>query len=245
MRKYDFKLGRFRSVDALWENYRDWNGYQYALDNPIDFADPSGYEVYFSKEAYELLLKGIEAEYQAYVSYDNKTGLVSLDIDWTANDNGIDTSSNFASLMELCELEDTIKVEVSDETSFSSKGNDKFGAGWRLFSGRIICNGIFMPPKGEDSEYTTTNTTSKVVIGTTIVDKTGEKKLVGDNKIKEQVKTLCEELFGHTKLYYRGEDYQHDYKGKGKSQYKDGRNRGRDANTELVNEVLNSWENIK
>jgi RHS repeat-associated protein len=44
VRKYDFRLGRFRSVDKLFENYRDWNGYQYAHNTPIMNRDANGYD---------------------------------------------------------------------------------------------------------------------------------------------------------------------------------------------------------
>ena len=29
VRKYDYKIGRFTSVDPLWEKYVGWTGYQY------------------------------------------------------------------------------------------------------------------------------------------------------------------------------------------------------------------------
>ncbi|HRP01014.1 MAG TPA: hypothetical protein PLE30_00030 [Candidatus Kapabacteria bacterium] len=30
VRKYDYEIGRFTSVDPLWEKYTGWTGYQYS-----------------------------------------------------------------------------------------------------------------------------------------------------------------------------------------------------------------------
>ena len=30
--KYDYEIGRFTSVDPLWEKYTGWTGYQYSLN---------------------------------------------------------------------------------------------------------------------------------------------------------------------------------------------------------------------
>jgi len=35
VRKYDYEIGRFTSVDPLWETYTGWTGYQYSLNNPV------------------------------------------------------------------------------------------------------------------------------------------------------------------------------------------------------------------
>ena len=32
VRKYDYEIGRFTSVDPLWEKYTGWTGYQYSLN---------------------------------------------------------------------------------------------------------------------------------------------------------------------------------------------------------------------
>ncbi|NUT33565.1 MAG: hypothetical protein HOV79_10870 [Hamadaea sp.] len=43
-REYDPAIGRFVSVDPVFDgaNPQSWNGYSYASDNPVTFADPSG-----------------------------------------------------------------------------------------------------------------------------------------------------------------------------------------------------------
>ncbi|HRP03217.1 MAG TPA: RHS repeat-associated core domain-containing protein [Candidatus Kapabacteria bacterium] len=42
VRKYDYEIGRFTSVDPLWEKYTGWTGYHYTRNNPINRIDFSG-----------------------------------------------------------------------------------------------------------------------------------------------------------------------------------------------------------
>ena len=42
VRSFDYDIGRFTSIDLLWEEYRSWSPYQYSLNNPLLLADPSG-----------------------------------------------------------------------------------------------------------------------------------------------------------------------------------------------------------
>jgi RHS repeat-associated protein len=42
VRKYDYETGRFNSIDPLFEKYYGWSPYQYSMNNPIIFTDPSG-----------------------------------------------------------------------------------------------------------------------------------------------------------------------------------------------------------
>ncbi|HRP03163.1 MAG TPA: RHS repeat-associated core domain-containing protein [Candidatus Kapabacteria bacterium] len=42
VRKYDYEIGRFTSVDLLWEKYTGWTGYQYTRNNPINRIDYNG-----------------------------------------------------------------------------------------------------------------------------------------------------------------------------------------------------------
>ena len=42
VRKYDSDIGRFMSIDPLWEKYRAWTPYQYGVNSPIIYTDPTG-----------------------------------------------------------------------------------------------------------------------------------------------------------------------------------------------------------
>lgn len=42
VRKYSQEIGRFTSVDKLWEKYYAWSPYQYSMNNPVNYNDPNG-----------------------------------------------------------------------------------------------------------------------------------------------------------------------------------------------------------
>ena len=46
VRKYDDEIGRFTSIDPLWEKYYSLTPYQYAGNNPVSFLDGNGMEYY-------------------------------------------------------------------------------------------------------------------------------------------------------------------------------------------------------
>ncbi len=42
MRKYSYALGRFTSIDPLWEMYYEWTPYHYCMNNPVNLLDNTG-----------------------------------------------------------------------------------------------------------------------------------------------------------------------------------------------------------
>ncbi len=42
VRKVDYGLGRFTTIDPLWEKYYAWSPYQYSMNNPVSFLDWNG-----------------------------------------------------------------------------------------------------------------------------------------------------------------------------------------------------------
>ncbi|HRP03206.1 MAG TPA: RHS repeat-associated core domain-containing protein [Candidatus Kapabacteria bacterium] len=46
VRKYDYEIGRFTSVDPLWEKYIGWTGYQYSGNNPVNYLDRDGMKIF-------------------------------------------------------------------------------------------------------------------------------------------------------------------------------------------------------
>ena len=60
VRKYDYEIGRFTSVDPLFEKFHGWSPYNYSFNNPINLVDRSG-------EAADVL---IDLGFIAYDLYD-------------------------------------------------------------------------------------------------------------------------------------------------------------------------------
>ena len=61
MWKFSDDLGRFTSVDPLWEEFRGWSPYQYGYNNPLMVTDPSGMQgldigVQFGMKFQELMI---------------------------------------------------------------------------------------------------------------------------------------------------------------------------------------------
>ena len=49
VRKYDAELGRFVSVDPLWEEYAGFSPYQYGADSPLSMMEVEGHVSYTRK----------------------------------------------------------------------------------------------------------------------------------------------------------------------------------------------------
>jgi RHS repeat-associated protein len=50
MRKYDSEIGRFTSIDPLWEKYYSWTPYHYCSNNPVMGSDPGGMAEYMDED---------------------------------------------------------------------------------------------------------------------------------------------------------------------------------------------------
>lgn len=46
VRQYDNEIGRFLSVDPLWEKYISWSPYHYCMNNPVSAVDMNGKKVF-------------------------------------------------------------------------------------------------------------------------------------------------------------------------------------------------------
>jgi len=54
VRKYDDEIGRFTSIDPLWEKYYSLTPYQYAGNNPVSFLDGNGKEIFFPDNSFSI-----------------------------------------------------------------------------------------------------------------------------------------------------------------------------------------------
>ena len=57
VRKYDDNIGRFTSIDKLWEKYFGWTPYQYSMNNPVNAKDDNGQYVIAVNEDAQRLFK--------------------------------------------------------------------------------------------------------------------------------------------------------------------------------------------
>ena len=76
-RQYDAGLGRFVSLDPVFESDspQELGGYAYAGDNPVTFSDPTGREIGSRPNSCEYDLANCSKKVQKEVGYDPKTGL--------------------------------------------------------------------------------------------------------------------------------------------------------------------------
>jgi len=78
VRKVDYELGRFTTIDPLWEKYYAWSPYQYSMNNPISLADWNG------KDSYLLV----------WFSKENETGHAGIAVDNYIKKQTIDSKGN-------------------------------------------------------------------------------------------------------------------------------------------------------
>ena len=65
VRKLDDNIGRFTSIDPLWEKFPSWSPYQYGYNNPLRVTDPSGMqgeELDLTVEIDNLIYSGTNSE---------------------------------------------------------------------------------------------------------------------------------------------------------------------------------------
>ena len=65
VRKYDDGIGRFTSIDPLFEKYPGWTPYQYSLNNPVNLKDDNGKYPHatMTKEQADGTLQSMQALY--------------------------------------------------------------------------------------------------------------------------------------------------------------------------------------
>ena len=98
VRKYDDGIGRFTSIDPLWEKYYSWSPYHYCRNNPVSYVDGNGMKLDYSNNPPQ---RAILAE-----------KYVDMSIEYLKN-NGC--NSEAAIIEDLKDREDvTIYVEVNE-----------------------------------------------------------------------------------------------------------------------------------
>jgi len=78
VRKYDDEIGRFTSIDPLWEKYYSLTPYQYAGNNPVSFLDGNGMLIYATGETAVDGVKEMNEELSFTVTRNEETGQLSV-----------------------------------------------------------------------------------------------------------------------------------------------------------------------
>ncbi|WP_159054787.1 RHS repeat-associated core domain-containing protein, partial [Streptomyces dysideae] len=76
-REYDASIGRFISIDPklTLDQHQSLNGYSYANNNPVTYADPTGLEVGSRPNSCQYSLANCSKKVQKSVGYNPSTGL--------------------------------------------------------------------------------------------------------------------------------------------------------------------------
>jgi RHS repeat-associated protein len=229
-RKYDFRLGRFRSVDKLFENYRDWNGYQYAACNPINNYDDAGLAFQaLDDESKGALLNMLTTEAQAYVSFD-EDGFINFDI---MNSSGADEISdcNFQDLRTIVNSTQLMTLSVKDTISYSDENGDfhdevfrsvKLYPNWvegpyTLSTKEVGFEGVTQVP-GNSDFYNSRDEAVNVVLNPSL-------------SCEGLAETASHEILGHGLFYFIGAHDVHDF-GEGST----------DNNKMLIQQIIRSKE---
>ncbi len=88
VRKYDDEIGRFTSIDPLWEKYYSLTPYQYAGNNPVIAKDANGKD-------YDVLIEGNNIIISAtYYANESTIGSLQGNLDYYNNMTGLTYSYN-------------------------------------------------------------------------------------------------------------------------------------------------------
>jgi len=88
VRKYDDEIGRFTSIDPLWEKYYSLTPYQYAGNNPVIAKDANGKDYDVSIEGKNIIISA------TYYANESNIGSLQGDLDYYNNMTGLKYTQN-------------------------------------------------------------------------------------------------------------------------------------------------------
>jgi RHS repeat-associated protein len=86
-RKYSSDIGRFTSIDPMWEMYYAWTPYHYCRNNPVNYLDPSGLADFIDENGVPLTDEPVDL-CDKDGNYDDGVYVVYADIDDYRDDDG-------------------------------------------------------------------------------------------------------------------------------------------------------------
>jgi RHS repeat-associated protein len=198
-RKYDPELGRFTSVDPLWEKYLGLQPYQYAANSPIRYYDNNGKWISAASSTAELAIRNsVPSEFRSSIQF--KDGILNTEMVKEAAA-GQDVNSNIAILSRLAENPNTIEVSVEKETiSYRNKqGTEQtitFSETEKQTPGRTLL-GITLPPRSDQNTSGASDGTAFSTSGNIQVIVRDSQSSPANNMAG---KTLAHELYGHARF---------------------------------------------
>ncbi len=193
---------RWLSVDPAFATERvivspqAGNLYSYCMGNPLTLCDPDGRVVYCTSEAaFEAIKRSICNETLANkIKWDRKTGRISVE-----NVSAAEMNENYHLLQTLVESDFVIIVSITDSATFLDRTQCDRETTIEIGEG---FPGLLVTPKNGRKESVVVHPGTELLIF--VAD------LYYANNKSEQIKTLAEELFGHTFLYVTGQPFLHE-----------------------------------
>ncbi len=208
VRKVDYELGRFTTIDPLWEKYYAWSPYQYSMNNPVSLADWNGGVVQaLDDKSREHIRNSVEVEYRDIVAFkDNGTVYLTEQpkVAPPIKDGDDVYTSNIGALNYLIGVEDVITVEelpLGHTTAGyrdPKTGEEEKGGTYLNYDRGYSRNGMALTPDvSKDSK-------PRVYIA--------EEQSKDHNRfsgVPTFGSTAAHELYGHMFRYYFGVSYGH------------------------------------
>ena len=197
VRKYDNEIGRFTSIDPLWEKYYSWTPYHYCSNNPVSFLDVTGSVVIAADEnAIKAIVNSVEQKFRANIGFsDNGTVYFK---ETTGEPNVANDLSNFTNYRALQTL------AWSPKETFTISTNDKAivhitetNTDMPIDLDDYKSSGIALPRKSS-GENNTSSGGNIAIINPTIY----QTHLTKDETTNNSGRAVAHELYGHLFLWY-------------------------------------------